>query len=1059
MKILIKLTNRCALLVMFIGLLGICGWLLGIDFLTRLSPQFQSMKFNTALSFLLAGAGLRYRELSSLRIAIGLALSIVGTLTLTEYLLEADYGIDQFILFDKRKVSNFPGRMSPITAVCFVGSGLAISLLNCSKQLFQEIQEILALGVGIVGLTTIVGYLISAEQLYTLPGFTSVALQTGIAFFALSIGIVCTIPDSLFVIALLTWRSHRQIWWSIGLLQLLLIVTGYLAISYSHKLTNDPVDRPKIDLLFGTIIVGIVLGFIVIKRTVSIILHHESELQLKHKALVQNRLDFDRAQEVGQIGWWRLDIIQDILTWSDENYRIFGIPQTTLLTYEKFLNTIYPDDLEYVDSSWKKALAGEPYDIEHRIMVGDQIKWVREKAYLEFDASGTLLGGFGITQDITERKNGMQALAEAEQRLRKQRDELEWIYLNAPIGLCELDLDLRFRRINQLLADINGLPIDAHFGRTVGEIVPALVPNIVEITQKILATGQPVTNHEFCGETEANPGIKRYWNESWYPVFNQQGKISGFGVVVEEITERKRSEEALRNSEERSRLAQSGAHVGVWDWELASGDITWSPELERIYGYAEGTFPGKYENFLIRVYPDDIQDMERRRDEAVNAHKPFDFDFRILLPSGELRWLNCKGAALYGNTGQPERILGVNVDITQRKLAEEALIEADRRKNEFIAMLGHELRNPLTPISSVAQILNTPTISQEKLTECFIILDRNVRHITHLVDDLLDVSRITQGVIKINKQQLELVGLIEEAANSIQSLMEAKKQILHLDLPAKPVYIAGDPVRLTQILSNLLNNSAKYTGEGGRIELIAEVKGTTVTLYIKDNGMGIEAELLTKIFDLFTQSQRGLNRSDGGLGLGLALTKKLVELHGGEITAQSKGADQGSEFIVRLPICVQGAGPEKLQNLQPDHRDNTDSLRILLIDDNPDVVTSLTIWLELVGHQIKSASNGAEGLLIAESFKPEIVLLDIGLPDMDGYEAAQRLRTLPDGGKILIIAMSGYTPYPNAFREKEINFNHYLIKPPQIGQLRQLIADFQRTKTNSANASSDAFYS
>jgi len=265
-----------------------------------------------------------------------------------------------------------------------------------------------------------------------------------------------------------------------------------------------------------------------------------TERKQTEESLQQVRVDLERAQEVGRIGWWRLDTQRNVLTWSDENHRIFGIPKGSPLNYETFLQTIHPDDRQDVDSKWNAAQRGEPYDIEHRIMVGAQVRWVREKAYLEFDATGNLRGGFGITHDISDRKRAEEALARAV-------TQLETLLVTAPVGFCHLDRDLRFLMINDRLAETNGLPVAAHLGKTVGEVLPSLLPAVQEVTARILATGEAVVGQEFSGETPLQPGVTRYWSENWYPV-REGGHVTGFGVVVEEITDRKRAEEALRNA-------------------------------------------------------------------------------------------------------------------------------------------------------------------------------------------------------------------------------------------------------------------------------------------------------------------------------------------------------------------------------------------------------------------------------------------------------------------------------------------------------------------------------
>lgn len=381
----------------------------------------------------------------------------------------------------------------------------------------------------------------------------------------------------------------------------------------------------------------------------------------------------------------------------------------------------------------------------------------------------------------------------------------------------------------------------------------------------------------------------------------------------------------------------------------------------------------------------------------------------------------------------------------QNKIAQEALKDADRRKNEFLAMLGHELRNPLTPISNVAQILQSPSLDEATLLWACEVLNRNVTHMTKLVDDLLDVSRINQGLVKIQRERIELTKLLKDSAESMQTLTQSKQQTLTLQLPSQPIYLEGDPVRLTQVFVNLLNNSAKYTGEGGHIDLSVSLEGSWVIVRVQDNGMGISPELLPYIFDMFTQGERALDRSEGGLGLGLTLVKKLVKLHGGQITANSQGINQGSEFVVQLPIIVEETARTEPVNPREVNQETEQGLRVLLIDDNHEVVDSLSIWLETLRHQVEIARNGIQGINAAQDFNPDVVVLDIGLPDMDGYQVARKLREQKVTQKTLIIALSGYGPEKGEPGAEASDFDHYVIKP-NLNELRNLIAEHQRSK-------------
>jgi CheY-like chemotaxis protein len=383
---------------------------------------------------------------------------------------------------------------------------------------------------------------------------------------------------------------------------------------------------------------------------------------------------------------------------------------------------------------------------------------------------------------------------------------------------------------------------------------------------------------------------------------------------------------------------------------------------------------------------------------------------------------------------------GIVQDITERKLNEERLREADQRKNEFLAMLGHEFRTPLTPISNIAQLLCIPSLAEHKLSWASEVLNRNVAHLSRLVDDLLDISRITQGVVKIQRERIELVGHLKNTAESIHTLIQRKHQALNLKLPDPPLYLEGDPVRLTQVFSNLLNNASKYSDDGGYIDLAVNTEGPSIVVRVHDNGMGIEASLLPHIFDLFFQSERGLDRSEGGLGLGLTLVKKLVESHGGQIKASSPGIGQGSTFSILLPAYDEAANlPATPLPTPPDTE-----MRVLVVDDERDVRESMRLLLEMLGHEVRMADTGDRAIKLIEEFLPVVILLDIGLPGENGYQVARRIRQLPCGSDLLLVAVSGYGSPEVLTLSKAAGFDHHLVKPVPLNSLLDLLSERRR---------------
>jgi signal transduction histidine kinase/ActR/RegA family two-component response regulator len=374
-----------------------------------------------------------------------------------------------------------------------------------------------------------------------------------------------------------------------------------------------------------------------------------------------------------------------------------------------------------------------------------------------------------------------------------------------------------------------------------------------------------------------------------------------------------------------------------------------------------------------------------------------------------------------------------------RSLAERELRAADQRKDEFLAMLAHELRNPLAPISTGAHLLKLLHSDNAQITQTCAIIARQVEHMTGLVDDLLDVSRVTRGLVSISTQVLDLRRVIDDAAEQIRPLITARRHSVVLDLPPNAAIVKGDHKRLVQVVANLLNNANKYTPEGGRIELGLLEDGPEYVLTVRDDGIGMEPQLVARVFDLFTQAERTPDRSQGGLGLGLALAKSLVELHGGTVQAASAGLGQGSIFTVRLPRHTQEVPAPVARSAG--YAQAVKPLRVLLVDDNLDAAHTLQLFLSAAGHRVELAYCGADALNLARVFVPDICLLDIGLPDFDGNELARRLRRLPEATNATLVAMTGYGRQQDRDAAMTAGFDHYMVKPVDTVALSDLLAD------------------
>jgi signal transduction histidine kinase len=375
--------------------------------------------------------------------------------------------------------------------------------------------------------------------------------------------------------------------------------------------------------------------------------------------------------------------------------------------------------------------------------------------------------------------------------------------------------------------------------------------------------------------------------------------------------------------------------------------------------------------------------------------------------------------------------------LADRQRTEQQLRTADRRKDEFLATLGHELRNPLAPILNSLEILKLSGAFEDARTAlACAVMERQVHHLNRLVDDLLEVSRITRGIIEVKKEPLDLTAIVKAAVETSRPVLDSLRHEIRLDLAANPICVAGDAVRLTQVFANLLNNAAKYTNHGGLITIASRREPGEAVISVRDNGIGIAPTLLSQVFDMFMQVDRSTRRSQGGLGIGLTLVKSLVSMHGGSVEARSDGPGLGSEFIVRLPLLEDSALPaEATRRIQP-----LPARRILIVDDSRDGGESLALLLRVLGGEVALAHTGRQALECVTSFRPDVVLLDIGMPGMDGYEVARRIRANPANRHMQLIALTGWGQDEDRQRSAAAGFNHHLVKPADVDQLRQLLS-------------------
>lgn len=526
------------------------------------------------------------------------------------------------------------------------------------------------------------------------------------------------------------------------------------------------------------------------------------------------------------------------------------------------------------------------------------------------------------------------------------------------------------------------------------------------------------------------------------------GQAENAAACVDE--QRKAADEA------RMHFILEATRIGTWDWNVQSNTVSWSDIMEELHGRSSGSFDGTLDSALADVHPEDRAALQSAISASLAGDSDYHIEYRIVTEDGRTRWLESKGQIVRDDDGRVARMAGVCMDVTDRREAEDALrisetmlrvqteelATAHRQKDQFLAMLAHELRNPLAPISNAVQLLKiqSPEQREQTLGWAIEVIDRQVWLLSRLVDDLLDIARITRGRIELKMQHTDLRDIARIAVETAAIWFEMKNQVFEADYSIDPTPLYADPTRIIQVVTNMLNNASKFTPEYGHVGMRVFAENGQAVLKVKDSGVGISAELLPHVFEPFTQADHSLDRRKGGLGLGLSLVKRLVDMHDGSVDVVSAGRGRGSEFILRFPLAngSEPAGGDGIMANSQETLHRSRHLRVLLVDDNRQATDAMALLLETLEHTVRVAYNGPDALHVADAFRPEVVFLDIGLPLMDGYEVAEKLRARFGRG-ITLIALSGYAPQCGRNGRDEANFDEYLLKPLSLDKLSALL--------------------
>ena len=754
-------------------------------------------------------------------------------------------------------------------------------------------------------------------------------------------------------------------------------------------------------------------------------------------ALRESKFRLQLAVESANIGIYELNVKTSELLWDDRVRAHWGLPPGEPVDYKTFLKGIHPEDREATEAAVDRALdpnGDHRYRFEFRVIgIRDGIeRWIvgTGQVFFENRQAQRLVG---TTFDITARKHAEQRLRESEERFRTLAD-------SSPVPIWVTDPTGGIEFLNAAYCDFFGVTFEQVRGPKWATL---LHPDDADpyVAAYYEALRQRKTFRAEARVRRAD-GEWRWVDTRGVPRFSEGGDFLGHVGSSPDVTEMKIAQQALRESEEQFRTSFELAAVGQAQVNPVTGRFErLNQKFCEIVGYSEEE--------LLSMTPADITHPEDRQ-PYVDIYprflrgeiEEFVIEKRYVRKDQKIVWVTVAAKLIRDSDGRPLRTIGVFQDITERKRAEQELKQADQRKDEFIATLAHELRNPLAPIRNAVEMLALCQSSDPDFEWSRNVIDQQVKHLACLVDDLIDVSRITRNRLVIKKERVSLTDVINAALDAARLLIDQRKHLLTVSLPVEPVYLSADPVRLTQIFMNLINNAAKYTHEGGQIRVDAERKNDSVKVRVADNGIGISTEELSHLFDMFYQVDRSYEQAHGGLGIGLTLVKRLVEMHGGTVEVKSAGIGQGSQFVVSLPVLVSSSAV--LLDKHTVEQKYKKRRRILVVDDYPSAAESLARRLKHCGNEVETALDGFEGIKRAEKFRPDVVLLDIGMPKLNGYKAAQTIRQQPWGKNMVLIAFTGWGQEEDRQRTREAGFDAHLVKPVDYMELSELLEKFAR---------------
>ncbi|MBD1917536.1 MULTISPECIES: PAS domain-containing protein [Cyanophyceae] len=790
---------------------------------------------------------------------------------------------------------------------------------------------------------------------------------------------------------------------------------------------------------------GTITGGIIAWRDITEFKETEIALQRHQQHLIL-------AMAAARMGSWDWDIQLDAVQFSDNVKRLFGLdPEHCDDCYATVMAMVHPDDLPRVERALHDAVYGQAeYNIELRVMRPDgTVCWILSLGRVFYSAMGVPLTMTGINIDITDRK-------QAQLTLQQTTERLNVALKSAPISLFNQDLDLRYTWVYNPTHDLTK---DQVIGQRDEDLAsPETAAQLTYLKRQVIATGVSLREEV---KVVAN-GHVAYYDLTIDPIYDDQNAIVGVTCAAVDIserlqiaTERQQATMALQESEDCLRMAIESANMGIWDLNISTNQLTWDAGCKAIFGLPPEA-DSSMERFYEGLHPDDRDRLRQIIAAAFNQESGgnYDVEYRVIgLQDRVERWVRAKGQAYFDGDGTPLRFTGTILDITQQKQAEvareqllrqeqaarEAAERANRIKDEFLAILSHELRSPLNPILGWAKLLQTKKLDAEKTTRALETIERNAKLQTQLIDDLLDIAKILRGKLKIEPASVDPTFVIEAAIETVQAAADAKAIRIQTDLPDIGP-IQGDGARIQQIVWNLLTNAIKFTPEQGQITIQLTQVDRWAQLKVIDTGQGIRPEFLPHIFESFRQADASITRQFGGLGLGLAIVRYLAEAHGGTISADSPGEGKGATFTVSLPLLSYRPSHRALPVLSS--QIDLTGVRVIAVDDNPDGLALLTLLLGEYGAEVIGLESAAEVLSTLASFQPHVLVSDIGMPGMDGYELLRQIRALPpeQGGQVPAIALTAYVREEDSQKALDSGFQRHLSKPIEPDAIARAVA-------------------